>query len=79
MKPKNNFMEVEPLEEGFIATSEGHIYKIVAINELMDDSGYYVGDLIIIQDDFVIKLTIKGKPKYFINHENILAVANELK
>lgn len=72
MNPKNNNIQVEPLKEGFISSSDGNIYRVVAISVQTLD--YNLGDLIIIEDEMVVSFNVKGKQTYFVNHENIRAV-----
>lgn len=77
MKPKNNYFQVEPIKKGLIVSSDGNFYKILAMNTIGEYHEYNVGDQIIIEDQLVVKLTIDGVERYFCNHENILAIANE--
>ncbi len=79
MQPQNNHLLIEPIKQGSLAV-EGNEYKVIDAPAHGDsDPGttgfrlYDPGDIIVVEDSYVIKVTAQGKEQYFVKEENVLA------
>ena len=63
-------MIIKPLKQGMISTAGGNEYEVLS-SEL---ENYISGDIVIVEDAYVVKAMVKGKEFFFVKEENVLAV-----
>ena len=73
MEPLNGYLHVKPLKQGMISSTEGNEYEVVVKSSapLITDSK--PGDIVIVEDNLVVKVNVNGEEQHFVREENLLA------
>lgn len=72
MHPLNGYLCISPIKRGVIA-SEGNEYKIIGISNENVIPIYDIGEKIVVEDQFVIRVVVDGSECFFVKEENVLA------
>lgn len=79
MQTMNGNLWIRPIKQGMMAV-EGNEYEVIDAPSHGDsDPGttgfrlYNPGDIVVVEDHLVIKVTIKGKEEFFVKEENVLS------
>lgn len=77
----NGYLQVEPKQDGKIITTEGCEYTVVqsgfcaAVDNTGEENRFFeTGDVILVEEDRILKLTGLGRELYFVRALDIVAV-----
>ena len=76
MEPLNGYLHVKPLKQGLISSTEGNEYEVVGNCPYHADPmipSLNVGEIVIVEDNLVVRVNVAGEEKYFVREDNILA------
>lgn len=73
MQTMNGYLRVQPVKQGIMAV-EGNEYRVMNINNNpIEEFGFQIGDIIVVEDHMVVRTVIKGMEEYFVKEDNVLA------
>lgn len=77
MEPLNGHLQVKPLKQGVISSAEGNEYEVVEKSAwnlgLPLTVTFDQGDIVIVEEDRVIKVNVASEEQYFVREDSILA------
>ncbi len=77
MGVKNGYLLIRPVKQTGMITSTGNEYVVLdsMLHEFELDPSYRnfkVGEVIVVDPDYVIRLNIEGKERLYVKEENVL-------
>lgn len=77
MGVKNGYLRVKPVKQEGAILSEGNEYEVLdsKLWEYENDPSYrnfYIGEIIVVDPDFIVRLNVEGKERLYVKEENVL-------